>query len=151
LNSSEIIPAAQKSQLRCEKEDDMMPVSARWRFSKAVGEWPMEISTVEMKRCTVIRLSGRFDSTVTPELDAELDRLLAANHFKLALNMAEVTYISSAALRTLMRTWKECRRYHRGDLHLAEVRPEVDRVLEFVGLRPSLTIYASEAEAVGSF
>jgi anti-anti-sigma regulatory factor len=39
----------------------------------------------------------------------------------------------------------------RGDLHLAEVRPEVERVLEFVGLRPSLTLYATESEAVGAF
>jgi len=54
----------------------MMRLSTRWRFSKAVGAWPMEITTVEMKRCTVIRLSGRIDSTVAPELDAHLDKLL---------------------------------------------------------------------------
>ncbi len=110
----------------------------------------MEITTVEMKRCTVMRPSGRIDSTAAPEFDACLDKLLAANQFKLVVNLAEVSYVSSAALRALMRTWKECR-HHRGDVHLAEVRPEVDRVLELVGLRPSMTVYASESEAVGAF
>ena len=111
----------------------------------------MEITTVQLKRCTLIRVSGRVDSTVVPELEAALDKLLAANHHKLVLNMAEVTYLSSAGLRALMQVWKECRRHHGGDLHLAEVRPEVERVLELVGLRPSLTIYATESEAVGAF
>jgi anti-anti-sigma factor len=111
----------------------------------------MEISSVEMKRCTVIRLSGRIDSSAAPEFDAHLDRLLAGNHYKLVLNMAGVTYVSSAVLRSLMRTWKEVRKLNRGDVRLAEVRPEVERVFELVGLRPSVTIYATESEAVGSF
>lgn len=61
----------------------------------------MEITTVQLKRCTLIRVSGRVDSTVVPELEAALDKLLAANHHKLVLNMAEVTYLSSAGLRAL--------------------------------------------------
>jgi anti-anti-sigma factor len=115
------------------------------------GEMPMEMSTVEMKRCTVIRVSGRVDSAAAPDFDAYLSKLLDSKQYKLVLNMADVTYVSSAVLRTIMHTWKEVRYLHRGDLRLAEVRPEVERVFELVGLRPSVTIYATESEAVGSF
>ncbi len=67
------------------------------------------------------------------------------------MNLAGVTYLSSAALRAMMSTWKQCRRYRRGDLRLAEVNPNIDKVLDLTGLKTQFMIYGTEAEAVGSF
>ena len=111
----------------------------------------MEISTVDLKRCTLVRLGGRVDGSVAPELGSNLRSLLDSGRYKIVLNMADVTYVSSAALRELISTWKSCRRWNRGDLRLAEVAPNIDKVLDLTGLKTQFMIYATEAEAVGSF
>ena len=111
----------------------------------------MEISNVDLKRCTLVRLGGRIDGSVAPELGSQLRALMDSGRYKIVINMSSVSYASSAALRELINAWKACRRWNRGDLRLAEVSPAVDKVLELTGLKSQLMTYPTEAEAVGSF
>jgi anti-sigma B factor antagonist len=111
----------------------------------------MDFSTVDMKRCTLVRLGGRIDGSVAPELGKSLRALTDAGHYKLVLNMKDVSYTSSAALRELIAAWKNCRRWNRGDLRLAELSPNLQKVFELTGLDNQLQIYPTEVEAVGSF
>jgi anti-sigma B factor antagonist len=111
----------------------------------------MEISSVDLKRCTLVRAAGRIDGSVAPELGSHLRSIIDSGRCKIVINMANVTYASSAALRELINAWKACRRWNRGDLRLAEVHPTVDKVLELTGLKTQFMIYETEAEAVGSF
>jgi len=111
----------------------------------------MDFSTIDMKRCTLVRLAGRIDGTVAPELGSSLRSLTDSDHHKLVVNMKEVTYTSSAALRELINTWKTCRRWNRGDMRLAEVAPNIRKVLDLTGLSSQFMLFDTEAEAVGSF
>ena len=111
----------------------------------------MEISSVDLKRCTLVRLSGRIDGSVAPELGSQLRAIMDSGRYKIVINMSGVTYTSSAALRELINAWKSCRRWNRGDLRLAEVTPTVDKVLELTGLKTQIDCFPTEAEAVGSF
>jgi len=111
----------------------------------------MEFSNVDLKRCTLVRLGGRIDGSVAPELGAQLRSLTDSGRYKLVLNMKDVSYTSSAALRELISTWKNCRRWNRGDMRLAEVNPNIKKVLELTGLITQFLVYDTEAEAVGSF
>jgi anti-sigma B factor antagonist len=111
----------------------------------------MEISTIDLKRCTLVRLSGRFDGTVAPELGNSLRAVTDSGRYKIVVNMTGVTYASSACLRELISAWKICRRWNRGDLRLAEVSPNVAKVLDLTGLSDQFAIYDTEVEAVGSF
>jgi anti-sigma B factor antagonist len=111
----------------------------------------MEFSTKDLKRCTVIHLGGRIDGSVAPELGNGLRSVMDAGHYKLVLNMKDVNYTSSAALRELISTWKNCRRWNRGDLRLAEVVPNIKKVLDLTGLSSQFMMFDSESEAVGSF
>ncbi len=111
----------------------------------------MEFSTKDLKRCTLIHLSGRIDGSVAPELGNGLRSVMDAGHYKLVLNMKDVNYTSSAALRELISTWKNCRRWNRGDLRLTEVSPNIKKVLDLTGLSSQFMIFDSESEAVGSF
>jgi anti-sigma B factor antagonist len=104
-----------------------------------------------MKRCTLVRLGGRIDGLVAPELGAQLRDLTDAGEYKLVVNMANVSYTSSAALRELISAWKNCRKWNRGDLRLAELSPNIRKVFELTGLDTQFKIFSSEAEAVGSF
>lgn len=111
----------------------------------------MEFSNVDLKRCTLVRLGGRIDGSVAPELGQQLRSLTDAGHYKLIINMKDVTYTSSAALRELISTWKTSRRWNRGDMRLAEVNPNIRKVLDLTGLSGQFMIFDTEAEAVGSF
>ena len=59
--------------------------------------------------------------------------------------------LQGAALRELISTWKTCRRWNRGDMRLAEVNPNIRKVLDLTGLSGQFMIFDTEAEAVGSF
>jgi anti-sigma B factor antagonist len=111
----------------------------------------MELTNVDMKRCTLFRLSGRIDGSVAPELGSQLRAATDSGRYKIVVNMKGVTYASSACLRELIGAWKTCRRWNRGDLRLAELSPNVDKVLDLTGLKSQLMVYSTEAEAVGSF
>jgi anti-anti-sigma factor len=111
----------------------------------------MELSVVDLKRCTLLRLSGRIDGDVAPELGSHLRAIMDSGRYRIVVNLADVTYTSSAALRELISAWKTCRRWNRGDLRLAEVAPAIDRVFDLTGLKSQFMIFSNEAEAVGSF
>jgi anti-anti-sigma factor len=111
----------------------------------------MEFSSVDLKRCTLVPLTGRIDGSVAPDLGNQLRLLMDSGRYKIVINMSAVTYTSSAALRELINAWKACRRWNRGALRLAEVSPAVDKVLELTGLKSQIDTFGTEAEAVGSF
>jgi len=111
----------------------------------------MEFSSIELKHCTLVRLGGRIDGSVAPELSSKLRAITDAGQYKLVLNMNDVSYTSSAALRELISAWKACRRWNRGDMRLSEVNPNIQKVLDLTGLSTQFTIYDTEAEAVGSY
>lgn len=111
----------------------------------------MEFSNVDLKRCTLVRIGGRIDGSIAPELGTQLRSLTDSGRYKLVLNMKDVSYTSSAALRELISTWKNCRRWNRGDMRLAEVNPNIKKVLELTGLVTQFVVFDTEAEAVGSF
>ena len=111
----------------------------------------MDFTTIDMKRCTLVRVSGRIDGTVAPEFGSNLRSITDSGRYKIVINMRDVTYASSACLRELISTWKTCRRWNRGDLRFAEVHPNVTKVLDLTGLSSQFALYGTEAEAVGSF
>ena len=111
----------------------------------------MDISTVDLTSCALVRLGGRLDGSVAPELGIYLRSLMDSGHYKIVVNMADVNYASSAALRELINAWKACRRWNRGDLRLAEVSANVDQILDLTGLQTQFMIYPTETEAVSSF
>jgi anti-anti-sigma factor len=111
----------------------------------------MEFTTVDLKRCALIRLGGRVDGSVAPDFGSKLRAVTDSGRYKIVVNMAGVNYMSSAGLRELIGAWKTCRRWNRGDVRLAEVTSNIDKVLDLTGLKSQFEIFASEAEAVGSF
>lgn len=105
----------------------------------------------QLRRCDLFRIGGRIDSESAPTFEQELRGVLADDRYKFVLNLNKVDYTSSAALRVLINVARECRRFNRGDVRLAEVNDRVEKVLDLAGLKELFKLYASEAEAVGSF
>jgi anti-sigma B factor antagonist len=111
----------------------------------------MEISTKEMKRVTVVTVSGRIDHDTSPQLEQTLEKLIDAGTYNLVIDLENVEYISSRGLRALLAARKDARRWNRGDVRLANVQGYIRETFDLVGFTQLFEMYDDLAEAVGSF
>jgi anti-sigma B factor antagonist len=92
----------------------------------------MKITEREHNGITVFTLEGRIDTEGAAEMDQTLQAATSDGKHKMVLQMAEVTYISSAGLRTLADVVSR-NREQGGDLKLVGLTPKVMRVLRIIG------------------
>ncbi len=110
----------------------------------------MEISTKEMKRVSLVSVSGRVDSATAPDFEKALQTLIQANRCQIVVDLKDVEYMSSAGLRGLVSSLKAAKAGG-GDLRIAQPSQRVREVLELAGLNTIFTTYDDVTEAVGSF
>lgn len=111
----------------------------------------MEVSTREMKRVTVVDVSGRVDHETAPKLETTLDELIDAGSYNIVVDLKDVEYMSSRGLRALLAARKAARRWGRGDVVLANPQEYIRETLDLVGFTQLFDIYDDLVEAVGSF
>ena len=98
----------------------------------------------------VVRISGRVTLTDgTNVFDDTLQRLVQQGHVKFVLDFAEVPYIDSTALGTILRTHATVTRRD-GALKLLHVKGHVRELLELTRLLSVFEAFDSEAEAIAS-
>lgn len=110
-----------------------------------------EVATTKLRRCTLITIGGRFDSTTYVALERALQGAIKDKSFRIVLVMADVVFFSSSALNVLLRAVKQCRRYNRGDIRLSELPIRIFKVLELSGTLDVFDVFDTDAEAVGSY
>ena len=110
----------------------------------------MEISTKDMKRVSLVTVSGRVDSATAPDFEKALQALVQANRSQIVLDLKGVEYMSSAGIRGMVSALKAAKNGG-GDLRLAQPSTRVKDVLELAGLVSIFTMYEDLVEAVGSF
>jgi anti-sigma B factor antagonist len=112
----------------------------------------VEINVEEMKRCDVVRVSGRVDSPAAPELEELLLKRVEEGHKNLVVNLSSTTYISSAGLKALLAALIRTRRHiPPGDVVVSGLPAQMRETFELVGLTHLFTFYDDDLEAVGSF
>ena len=104
-----------------------------------------------LKRCDLFIPHGRIDSSTAPQLEEALKAALQPGRYKIVLDLTDVDFLSSAALRVLITAAKECRKSGRGDIFLASMPEKLREVFELAGLDELFQFFDSAAEAVGNF
>lgn len=99
---------------------------------------------------TTVVLKGRIDATVAPDIEQELLGLISSGSRRLVTVLSDVTFISSAGLRSLVAALKQAKR-EKGDLRLADMGDRVKEVFEITGLSTVFRIFPNCDEAVESF
>lgn len=97
----------------------------------------MTINMEQRETAVTLHISGRLDTTTAPELEKAVNAL-PDDVNELTLDMAEVTYISSAGLRVLLGAQKKMNKI--GAMQLTDVCEAVMDVLEITGFADILTI-----------
>jgi anti-sigma B factor antagonist len=111
----------------------------------------MEITTTSMKHCVLVKIIGKLDSSTAPSLSAEFKKITDKGNYRIVLDMSLLEFISSAGLWVLVNTQKNCKRFNRGELVLAEVPNKTYSALELAGFTHYYQIFKTTSEAVGSF
>ena len=110
----------------------------------------MEISVSPYKHCDLVKAKGRVDSYTAPQLAEAFNSVTDAGRYKVAFDMSELDFLSSAGLRVLINTQKTCKRYNRGELVLVNIPENIYAALDLAGFIPLFKIYDDVLTAVGS-
>jgi anti-anti-sigma factor len=105
---------------------------------------------IERDRVTVVVVRGSIDSLNADEFTELLAEPIERGASRMVIDFSEVTYVSSAGLRSLLSTVKSCRR-RAGDLRLAALQPQVEHVLSVAGFTSFMQVFADRDRAVESF
>lgn len=96
----------------------------------------MQIFKTNSGNKVVLRLEGRLDTSTSSTLEKELAAIFDAGEANVALDMADLVYVSSAGLRVLLAAHKKCAAKG-GELvvyNVANVISEVFRVTGFANI-----------------
>lgn len=98
----------------------------------------------------VVQISGSIDGSNAALLEQTLNAQVNDGHAMIVIDVADVHYISSGALRAFMGCMRKCRSQN-GDLRIANVQPNVAEVLEVSGLIGMFSLFETTNDAVKSF
>jgi anti-sigma B factor antagonist len=110
----------------------------------------MKITTQTMEGVTVVRLGGRFDAHEVPDVRKALGDVTEQGKNKIVVNLAEVNFVDSSGLASLVQGMKHCRSAG-GDLYLCELRQPVRVIFELTRLDRAFAVFGGEAEALAAF
>jgi len=110
----------------------------------------MEIKDKQVEGVTVLTLNGSIDAITAPEITEFIQAQIAKGNTKLVADLSGVDYTSSAGLRVLLGAIKDTRAQS-GDLRLAGIQPDVQKVLNLSGFTNILKIFDNTDAAVASY
>ncbi len=110
----------------------------------------LSLETDNRQSVSVMKIKGRVDSDTAPELDDALTKLLQGNKNKIVLNLQNVSYMSSAGLRAMVKAYQSANKSG-GDVRLAAVSEPIEVILRTVGMMQMFKMYTTDQEAMASF
>jgi anti-sigma B factor antagonist len=121
-------------------------------YPKRSGGVTMEVKSETMKRCELITVSGRVDSSTAPELEKLLLGLIQAGQKNIVVNLKDTDFISSAGLKAMLSALMKVRKQvPPGDVVISEIKPEIRESFELVGFDRLFKFYEDDMHAVGGF
>ena len=104
----------------------------------------MEITKKVKDNTAELAVSGRLDTTTSPELEEALKELFEQGVNELVLDFAELEYVSSAGLRVLLFAQKSLN--DGGKMTIRNVREEIMEVFDMTGFLDILTVEGTPSE-----
>jgi anti-anti-sigma factor len=92
-----------------------------------------------------VELDGRLDTTTSPILDEQLTPALVSGATVVVFDMTNLSYISSAGLRSVFKA-RKAMEAKKGSVLLVNVQPQVQKVFDIVKALPSQSVFKSVAD-----
>jgi anti-anti-sigma factor len=97
----------------------------------------MEITKQQLDDALELKVKGRLDGYWADHLASGLEEVVREGAHKIRLNLADVTYLSSAGIRVILQFYKQLKGIH-GFLAVSSPSEPVKRILELSGLQDLL-------------
>ena len=110
----------------------------------------MEIKDRQVDDVTVLSLTGSIDAMTAPKITEFIQGQVSNGNIKLVADLSSVDYTSSAGLRVLLGAIKDTRAQS-GDIRLAGIQPDVQKVLNLSGFTNILKVFDEVDAAVASY
>lgn len=111
----------------------------------------MQYTVTELKRCQLVKVSGRIDHLTAPQLSEVFKSINEAGAYKIVVDLSAVEYISSAGWWALINAQKANKRFNRGELVLVGLQPPIRESMDLVGIGPYFKQFEDDLQAVGQF
>ena len=98
----------------------------------------------------VLRFNGDLDAFSMIKMKDRMNRLLSMNHKRLLLDMKDTKHVELAGVGILVDRLRKARE-QKGDIKLCNLRPEVVRTFQMIGVNGLMESYSTEEEAILSF
>ena len=99
-----------------------------------------------LERMVRLALDGKLDTTTAPEFEKQLQEILSQPVGFLLLDLGNLSYISSAGIRSILFAHQEMAK-RKGEILVTNLQPQIRQVMDIVGVLPSLTVLGTEKEA----
>ncbi len=110
----------------------------------------MNILVREDKGVAIFTLDGRVDTQGAVTMDQSLQAAVAQGKYQIIMDMTDVTYISSAALRSLADVLTKSKKAG-GDVKLVALSSKIMRVFRIIGFDRYFSIYDTVEAAMAGF
>jgi anti-anti-sigma factor len=107
----------------------------------------MEIQTRKEKNAVIVSVKGRMDAVTAPEFEKNLSDLISKGETTFLLNLANLEYISSAGLRSILATYKKLKE-KQGNILFTGLQGPVEEVFKISGFHTIFKIFDSEETAL---
>jgi anti-sigma B factor antagonist len=104
----------------------------------------------DVEDVSIVYLIGYLDAHTAPDFENALQDLVDEDRVRIVVNLAELTYISSAGLGVFMGFIEDIRTKE-GDIKLAEPNEKVFRVFDLLGFPVLYEIFDKEQEAMDKY
>ncbi|MBW6495717.1 MAG: STAS domain-containing protein [Burkholderiaceae bacterium] len=106
-----------------------------------------ELETRSGDGAAVVEVAGSVDAVTAPRLAEALQATVAGGEPRVVVDLAGVSYVSSAGLRAILSGVKAARTAG-GDLAVAAAQPQVREVFELAGLTTIVVFHDDAAAAI---
>lgn len=110
----------------------------------------MEIKINYVGDVAVIGINGELDAQSSPELTNFFNNEIAVNCVNFVADLQGLAYSSSAGIRIFLGLARDTRQKG-GDLRIADVQPQVDKIFKLSKFDRIVQIYPTVEEALQSF
>ncbi len=97
----------------------------------------------------VVSLNGRLDGVTAPDLEATITAIVERGDVRVALDCAEMGYVSSAGLRALLVSARKCQQGG-GKLTVAALQPDCRSVMEMSGFLAIIECHDTSEAAIAA-
>ncbi|UCH11961.1 MAG: STAS domain-containing protein [Candidatus Omnitrophota bacterium] len=110
----------------------------------------MKITKTTQQGVVICHINGDIDINSSPDIRKTFAELTASYQKKIVINLAEVSYIDSSGLATLVEMLKKIKIYG-GGLRLSNLADKVKALFEITKLEKIFQIYDTAEQAVAGF